>query len=275
MDEELKNQVATVPDGSAVGASKTDAGAPTEAPAQSQEPATDEYPNRSAYAKRFSARHKDTDFEDKEARYAALMDDADRLDSYENSGRSLSKVFEKNRWLAAMLEDLRQDEKLDPVSWMADNGIDIAQALDDDDYRKTISERIAAFQKRQIEGEKAMEQRTKNLEQSAKNLEAIGVDGDDYASLWSTFFDDILDPALRGEISKDTWKMIRNAVNYDNDIKQAGEQAAMTARNEKIRNRTRQAKQEELPPSMSQGNDSQPRPKPRKEGENFFDGLVS
>ena len=49
--------------------------------AQSQEAATappvDDRPNRKAFSERFAKRHKDIDFEDKEARYGAMNDDAD------------------------------------------------------------------------------------------------------------------------------------------------------------------------------------------------------
>ena len=66
----------------------------TPAEAATEETSVDERPNRTAFSKRFSKRHSDIDFEDKEARYAAMNDDADLLGRYEESGKALSKVFD-------------------------------------------------------------------------------------------------------------------------------------------------------------------------------------
>ena len=238
--------------------------APAEGMPTESAPAPEEdRPNRKAFAGRFSKRHSDIDFEDKEARYGALNEDADRLDRYEESGRALSGVFEKHRWMASMFEALREDDELDPIAWMADNGIDIEEALQDDEYRKSISDRIAAFQKREIEGAKAAGEREKNLEKSAKALESLGMSDDENLQMWNDFFQNVIDPALRGEISKETWEMIRKAKNYDSDIRTAGETGAMRARNEKIRNQSRQVKAE-IPPTLPQGSEQPVERKSRK-----------
>ncbi len=212
-----------------------------------------QFPNRQAFAERFAKRHADTDFEDKEARYSLLNDDADRLDRYEESGKALSSVFEKHRWMASMFEALRQDDSLDPITWMADNGIDIDEALQDEEYRKQITQRITDFQKRTLEGEQAEKQREKALEKSAKELERLGLSEEQNVKIWDHLFNEVIDPALRGEISKDTWTLVQKALNYDSDIAAASEQAAMKARNEKIRNPTRQPRPADMPPTLPQG----------------------
>ena len=219
-------------------------------------------PNRKAFAGRFAKRHKDIDFEDKEARYGALNEDADRLDRYEESGKSLSSVFEKHRWMASMFEALREDDQLDPISWMADNGIDIEEALSNEEYREGISKRIAQFQKRQIEGEKAASEREKNLQKSAKALASLGLTDEENLNMWNHFFNEVLDPALRGEISKETWQLIQKAQNYDSDIQKASDTAAMKARNEKIRNQSRQVKAD-VPPTLPQAASGIPETKPK------------
>lgn len=223
---------------------------------------TDEYPNRKAFAGRFAKRHKDIDFEDKEARYGALNDDSDRLDRYEESGKSLSNVFEKHRWMASMFEALREDESLDPITWMADNGIDIEEALSSEEYRKGISDRIKAFQKQQIEGEKAAKEREKNLTKSAKALSSLGLSDEENLEMWNHLFNEVIDPALRGEISKETWQLVQKARNYDSDMQKASDTAAMKARNEKIRNQSRQVKAD-VPPSLPQAASGIPETKPK------------
>lgn len=244
---------------------------PTSTEATDSNPVVDERPNRTAFAKRFSGRHKDVDFEDKEARYGALSEDADRLDKYEKSGRALSGVFEKHRWLANMLEALREDDELDPVTWMADKGIDINEALWDEDYRKTISERIATYQKRMVAGEEAEKEREKNLKKSADALGSLGKSDEECITMWNKLFDDIIDPALRGEVKKDTWELIAKALNYDKDVEAAGQAGAMRARNEKIRNKKNEAPAG-LPPSLPQGGVGSVQTASRKK-KSFFDGI--
>jgi hypothetical protein len=252
-------------------------GAPVAQPAETEsaQPAAEpEYPNRKAFSDRFSKRHKDIDFEDKEARYQALSDDDDRLGRYEESGKALSDVFEKHRWMASMLEDLRENDDLDPISWMADNGIDISEALEDEEYRKEISDRIAAYQENQLKGEQAATEREQNLEKSADALEGLGVGEDEFNDLWNYFFNDVVAPVLRGEVSKETWEMVRKARNYDSDIENASKQGEMKARNEKIRNKVKDNVGSDVPPALSQGGSASAKPQPKKKKNGFFDDII-
>ena len=85
------------------------------------------------------------------------------------------------------------------------------------------------------------------------------------------FFSNVVAPALRGEVNKETWQMIVNGMNYDNDIAEAKETSAMKARNEKIANKVKKF-DEPMPPSLSQGGSGQQATtKPKKRG--FFDDL--
>ena len=77
--------------------------------AAEETPPVEDRPNRKAFSDRFKKRHADIDFEDKEARYAAMNDDADTLERYEESGKALSKVFDKHKWLAALAMDMEKN----------------------------------------------------------------------------------------------------------------------------------------------------------------------
>ena len=265
MDEELELK------GSAPGAQPTET--PTDVPADVPAEEAPSYPNREAFAGKFSKRHKDIDFEDKEARYGALSEDSDRLDRYEESGRALSDVFEKHRWMASMLEALREDDELDPITWMADNGIDIEEALSDEEYRSQISDRIAKYQENQLKGEEAERERESNLQASAEALSSLGLSDDENLEMWNYFFNEVVDPVLRGEISAETWKMVQKARNYDTDIASATEQGAMKARNEKIRNKVKDT-QSDVPPTLSQGGSADVKPKNTKKKDNFFSDII-
>lgn len=240
---------------------------------QVQEPAPAPTPNRDAYKASFGEDYPDVDFEDKETRYGKMVEDRNALRSYRKSGAKLNDTFSKNRWLAAMLQDISENEDPDysPLDWMADHGIDINEAMQDESVRKKVSEKIAKFQQAQLEGEKENEERQANFAKSAEALKTLNLGEDKEREVWVDFFSNVVDPALRGEVSKETWQMIVNGMNYDNDIAEAKETSAMKARNEKIANKVKKF-DEPMPPSLSQGGSGQQATaKPKKRG--FFDDL--
>lgn len=240
---------------------------------QVQEPVSEPTPNRDAYKASFGEDYPDVDFEDKETRYGKMVEDRNALRSYRKSGAKLNDTFSKNRWLAAMLQDISENEDPDysPLDWMADHGIDINEAMQDESVRKKVSEKIAKFQQAQLEGEKENEERQVNFAKSAEALKTLNLGEDKEREVWVDFFSNVVDPALRGEVSKETWQMIVNGMNYDNDIAEAKETSAMKARNEKIANKVKKF-DEPMPPSLSQGGSGQQATtKPKKRG--FFDDL--
>ena len=237
--------------------------------AEPQATPTDDRPNRKAFSQRFAKRHSDIDFDDKEARYAAMNDDADALARYEEDGRALSDMFDNNRWLAAMAMDLRRNPELSPIEWMASQGIDIGAALQDDQMAKKVAAQIADFQQRKADEESHEKQLVRNLQKSADDMEALNLDDDAKADLWEKFFR-VIGDAEDGIVSTDTWRLFKNAQSYDADVASAREEGAMQGRNEKIQNRVRRSQKAELPPSLSTDGGAQP----AKTGGSFWDGLT-
>lgn len=227
-------------------------------------------PNRDAYKKAFSEDYPGMDFEDKEARYGRMLDDRNQLRSYRESGKQLNSMLDKHRWLAVVLQELANNPDSNPIEVMAQSGIDINEVMKDDEARQKVSDKLAAYQQKQLDDEKENELREKNLENSAKALQSIGVSAEEVADLWNSFFTDIVDQALSGVVTAETWQMMMKAKNYDADIKTAKEQAAMRARNEKMQNNVKDFKQN-LPPTLSQATNQTATP--RKKRNDFFSGL--
>lgn len=235
-------------------------------------PPVDERPNRTAFSKRFSKRHKDIDFEDKEARYAAMNDDADALGKYEESGQALSKMLDNNKWLAAMVLDSTR-KGMHPLEWMASQGIDIKAALEDEELGKKVADQIAKFQEKVAEQEKHGQELSDNLLKSRQAMDKLGLSDEEAADLWGKVWG-VIEDAERGEISSDTWKLFQNAYNYDSDISSARDEAAMQARNEKIQNKVRSSASEGIPPTLnSAGTGNKPVTKRKKES--FWDDIRS
>lgn len=242
------------------------------AEAATDETSVDERPNRTAFSKRFSNRHSDIDFEDKEARYAAMNDDADLLGQYEQSGKALSKVFDKHKWLAALAMDMEKNPDDNPFDAMARLGIDVKTLLDDPKGGKKLAEILAKHNEDVAEQNEATEKVTANMRKSLEHL--MKLYPDDAQDMWSQIYE-IHDKVESGDISDDIWKMLHNANNYDSDISSARDEAAMQARNEKIQNKVRSSANEGIPPSLSSsGAGNKPAKKEKKPKSGFFEGIT-
>lgn len=241
------------------------------AEATADETPVDERPNRTAFSKRFSNRHSDIDFEDKEARYAAMNDDADLLGRYEQSGKALSKVFDKHKWLAALAMDMEKNSDDNPFDAMARLGIDVKTLIDDPEGGKKLAEILAKHNKDVAEQNEAAEKVNANMRKSLERL--MELYPDDAQDMWSQIYE-IHDKVGSGDISDDIWKMLHNANNYDSDITSARDEAAMQARNEKIQNKVRSSSTEGIPPSLSSSGAGN-KPAKKQKRESFFDDIRS
>lgn len=240
-----------------------------------QTPPTDERPNRSAYAKMYAEDYPNADFEDKESRYGNLINDRKHLREYTQAGRGLSDIMDKNPWIGAMINELRENPDLDPFTWMAQNGIDITEALGDEEYRKKITDSLAEHQKKQAEGKKHDEDVSKNMEDDAaanliKVQQKYGFDDDTANQMFVDLFQKIADPAYDGKVSEEVWEMIYKGMHYDDDVASAREQGGMQARNEKMQNNVRKFSNG-VPPTLSQGGSA--RVKKEEKKPSFFDDL--
>lgn len=242
------------------------------AEAATDETSVDERPNRTAFSKRFSNRHSEIDFEDKEARYAAMNDDADLLGRYEESGKALSKVFDKHKWLAALAMDMEKNPDDNPFDAMARMGIDVKTLLDDPEGGKKLAEILAKHNEDVAEQNEATEKVTANMRKSLERL--MKLYPDDAQDMWSQIYE-IHDKVESGDISDDIWKMLHNANNYDSDISSARDEAAMQARNEKIQNKVRSSANEGIPPSLSSSGagNAPAKKKTKKRASSFFDDI--
>lgn len=240
------------------------------APAAPQEEAR---PNRKSFSGRFSKRHPDIDFEDKEARYGAMNDDADRLSAYEENGAALSKMLDGNKWIAAMMLDCSK-KGMHPLEWMASQGIDIKAALDDEEISKKVADQIAKFQETVAEQSKHKQEVDENIQKSADDLYSLGLSDDEARDLWQKVWA-VIGDAENGKISPETWQLFQKGYGYDTDIASAREESAMQARNEKIQNKVRSSKDENIPPSLSSGSAGNAPAKPRQKTSSFFDDIRS
>lgn len=231
-------------------------------------------PNRDRYASMFGEDNPDVDFEDKEARYGRMAEERERYRSLRESGKKLSGILDKHRWLGAMLTD---DEE-NPLVWMQKNGIDIRAALDDPEVMDKVTEAFNGWTQRQADGEAAEAAKDAAIEKSVEALDAVqaefGLSDEQKNRMFEHFWDEVFLPAFAGEVSKDTWVALMHAMNYDTDMANAREEAAMQARNEKHANRLKTFDDGQTPPpSFSQGSSRQA-PKREQKKESLRDFVI-
>lgn len=230
--------------------------------------AVDERPNRDAYSKMFSEDNPDVDFEDKEARYGRLAEERKNYRSLRESGRGLTKALDKNRWLGALFLDLAKNPDKNPLVWLVENGIDVKGALDDPEIMSQVDEAFKQWQQKQVDGEAADNAQKESIAISWQDLESLGdelgLSEEQRNRMWDHFWEDVFGPAFDGKVSKDTWKALLHAMNYDDDIKNAREESAMQARNEKFENKVKTFDEGKVPPSFSQGSGQRVAPAKRK-----------
>ena len=210
-------------------------------------------PNRDKYASMFAEDNPDVDFEDKEARYGRMAEERESLRSMRESGKKLSGILDKHRWVGAML----MDEEENPLVWMAKNGIDIKAALEDPEVMAQVTDGFNNWQQKQVDGEAAEKAQEAAIDESLNALASVqkeyGLSDEQFDRMWEHFWDDVFAPAFKGEVSKDTWVGLMHAMNYDSDMANAREEAAMQARNEKHANKVKNFDEMQVPPSFSQG----------------------
>lgn len=221
-------------------------------------------PNRDKYASMFAEDNPDVDFEDKESRYGRMAEERENYRNLRDSGKKLSGILDKHRWLGAML----MDDEENPLVWMAKNGIDIKAALEDPEVMQKVTDAFSSWTQKQADGEAAEKAQDAAIDESLKSLASVqqeyGLSDEQFDRMWENFWDEVFAPAFKGEVSKDTWVGLMHAMNYDQDIANAREEAAIQARNEKHANKVKTFEEKQVPPSFSQGRGQAAAPKQEK-----------
>lgn len=223
------------------------------------------------YVERYRKAHPDMKDDDEEDLYGRANSNLDELEGYRSSNKALSDAFEKNPTLAAMLIAAKDGEN--PFVWLGENlGMDIKELSDDPEFGKKLSDALIAYQKKQGEGKKADADREKNFNASIEALKKLqnesGMSDDETQELYMKFFEDVAEPASRGIVTDETWRMMKKACDYDTDIEAAKKTAQTRGINQHIDNNLRK-KSPDVPPTLSTGTRSA---EPKKKG-GFFEGI--
>lgn len=217
---------------------------------------------------KFRGRYKD--IEDEESFYQKADSDMDELESYRKENKAFSEALKSNPVLASML--MAAKDGVNPFVWLGQNfGMDIRALADDPTFGEQMAKAMEEYHDKQDEGANYEKQMQESFKTSIDNLKALceekKIGEKEATEMYDKFFTEIVEPATRGEVSKDTWALMWKAVKYDSDMDDAVKKAKAQAYNEKIENKLRGQKSA-APSLTSQGTMKEER---KKEG--FFHGI--
>lgn len=208
--------------------------------------------SRERYLERYRKAHPDMNTDDEESFYGKANENLDELEGYREHNKELGDTFSKNPTLAAML--LAAKEGQNPFVWLGENlGMDIKELADDPEFGKKLSDALITYQQKMGDGENAKKEMEKNFSSSVGELQKLQkerkMSDEETEQIYNKFFEEIVEPATKGIVSKDTWNLMCKAINYDNDMENARNIAATRATNQHIDNTVRKPSGN-VPPSL-------------------------
>ena len=230
--------------------------------------------HRERYENRYREMYPDLDMGNEEAFYESANANLDELESYRKHNNDLIGTFSNNKAFASMLMAAKNGE--DPYEWMAANlGADITELLSDPEYSKKISEAAKKFNDSQAQGEASRKEYEANVKKTLEELQRIqqetGWDNEKCYNLASKVYD-IIDQGMKGLITAETFHMVMNGINYEDDVRNARDEGMVAGKNSKISEQLKKEKAPEgMPPSIgtAKGQSSQPQQKKKS----YWEGI--
>lgn len=196
--------------------------------------------NKESLMARMKAKYPQENFDDEEVLFGRLNEDYDEneksLEQYRKNEKALSDLFTSDPRSAAFLSGWKNGG--DPVVMMIERfGDDFREALDDPEKVEKIKEAQKEYLGRIANEKKLDEEFEDNLKKSLKDLEKYAKDNglsEDQVEGMYKKLSGVAGDYVSGIITSDTWDMIRKAMNHDEDVAVAAQEAEVKAKNAKI-----------------------------------------
>lgn len=192
------------------------------------------------YHERLTKAFPDRKFEKNEDYDAAMDEHLTSLEDYREKGKKANQkllaLFESEPAVGEMVRDMMAGASFREAAARHFSADDFTPAEGDPDYEgwtKNKTEREEKMNKRR-EFEKTY---AANLEAAGKELEAFAKEHnlDEKATdEFLTNIEKVLDDFNNGKMTRDTFKLMRRAMTYEQDLKDAREEGRLAGRNEKI-----------------------------------------
>lgn len=222
---------------------------------------------------RMRAKYPEENFDDEEVLFERINGDYDdydaqikerdaTIDKYKKDEQTLSDMFMSDPKAAQFMSSWRNGE--DPrIALIREFGDDIRDVLDDPKRQQEIAEANKEFAAKVAKNKELEKEYQSNLEQSLAYLDKLhdedGVSDEEIDAIM-TFIMTIVRDGMMGKFSPETIELAKKAVNYDNDVANAGEEGIIKGRNEKIEEKLRKRRQGDGVATLG-GNGGAPEPK--------------
>lgn len=204
---------------------------------------------RDAVRERLGSRYPDLNLDDEEAVAGRINDDYDdfdrQLNDYKGREEALSNMFNADPRSANFIANWHNGS--DPaVELVRQFGTDIKDAIDDPERQEQIAAANKEYVERVAKSKELEEQYSSNIDESLATLDAFqsenGLD-DAKVDQVMEFLQGIFQDAIVGKFSRESMEMALKAIDHDEDVAVASEDAEVRGRNAKINEklRTRQA----------------------------------
>ncbi len=215
-----------------------------------EEIATTKSPGRrAAFQERMKKKHPDKQFVDDEELFGAIDDDYndydDRISQYEDSESKLSSMFGKDPRSARFFSEWAKGG--DPAILLVRMfGDDIKEASDNPEKLEQIEQAQKEYIERVQKDQQLEDEYKENLKESLSKLEKAQQEhgySDDDIDKGMAWLQQIVQDAIVGKFAPETLEMALKAINYDNDMSEAGREGEVRGRNTRIEEKLRKPSQ--------------------------------
>lgn len=224
-------------------------------------------------------KYSDIPEDDEEGYYGKLNDEYSSLTAYQTKNRETNKqiaeVLQAEPSLARVIKGIAEGMTMrEALARFVD--IEGLEAMEGDpDYEKLTAAKESRMAEMQ-QNQKALEDFASNMEMSMKEMNDFATENnmsEEEVGGFIKYIDDVVEGFMNGKLSKDHLSAWRKSQNYEADIKDAANMAAVDARNEKIEVK-KSMKQADNIPDLSGGMEAENK-KPLKTSDSVFMDAVS
>ena len=204
--------------------------------------------NRDKHLERMRKKYPDKKFEDEDEIYGAISDDYDEyeqeLTGYRDREKTMSEMFAADPRSAQFLSDMYKG-KSPWASYIKLFGPELKDSLDDPETAKQIAEAESEYVERVATSRALEEEYEANMRTTLDNLQKFkeerGLSDEQIDEIGAVLIGIVRDGVM-GKFAPETLDMIVKAINHDDDVATAAEEAEVAGRNARITENLRKSK---------------------------------
>lgn len=233
---------------------------------------------RQAFIDKMKERKPDLDFDNDDALFAAIDEDMsglnEKIGSYESDIKKLVDLFSADPMAAVLFTKWSEGKRFPFATFISMYGDDLKAALEDPEKAKDIEDSHKEWTERVSKNRKLEEEAAKNFDETVSALEKLKKENGWTDEQAENIFDTVNKIFMDGTVNiirPETFKLIANGLNYDDDVRNAGELGEIRGKNAKIEARLKSEKlPDDVPPALGSAGSSIGKEENRKEYYNPF-----